>query len=335
MNPLEIVDPLCWNPGVPEPGQVTVEIPGSIIRESLQGTPSPATPLPSLLRWVSSWKNRLLTSPGFVLLQTDAGLPDLKLRQLYSRVAHALGQLNPRYGDFFDVKDQGLDHTKDSIPVSKTRADTGFHTDSSALEYSPQVVGLLCLQPALSGGESLLANAADLYCWLQHHHRESLLPLARPVKRDIITPGTLQNTDEIEKNAFPVLQLDHKGLHFRYMRYWITTAYQKLGRSLPEGLQEAMDWIDRFLADRGHVFSTYLKRGEILLANNWHLCHSRTAFTDATDGSRPRTLVRTWIDNVVPAGPLPGARGIGGPLPTETVGMAGMGFFWPATSSHS
>ena len=298
MNPLDRVTSLCWSPSVPEEHQVRIEMPDKLLKESIQETGLSGMPGHHLARWVSSWKNRLLESPGFVLLETAGDLTDSQLRQLYARVARALGTLNSRYGELFDVKDQGLDHTKDAIPVSKTRADTGFHTDSSAMEYCPQVVGLLCLQRAMTGGESRLANAADLCCWLRHHHPESLLALARPVHRDIITPGNRQNTDEIEKNAFPILQLNQHGLHFRYMRFWITTAYQKLGRPLPTGLQAAMDRVDRFLENSNHVFSTHLDRGEILFVNNHHLCHSRTAFTDAADGVRPRIMVRTWIDNV-------------------------------------
>lgn len=302
MNPLQIVKPLRWNKGVPTEDKVVIEIPARVINDCLDfmfSPPGMIPRLPSVSSWVDSWKRMLSQAPGFVCLRCSlSDLTDQELRLVYAIIAQSIGPLNHRYGEFFDVKDHGLDHTKSPVPISKTRACSGFHTDSSALEYSPEVVGLLCLHPGFQGGESLLANAADLYYWLCEQHPERLFPLSRPAKRDVITPGSVQNTAEIDRNEFPIFQLDHRGLHFRYMRFWITTAYQKLKRPMPEGLLDAMDHIDRFLDNDTHVFSRKLDRGEILFVNNRHLCHSRTAFSDRYNGAPPRTLVRTWIDHI-------------------------------------
>jgi hypothetical protein len=312
MNDFEIANKLRWHGGVPRLEQVAIEIPNRVIHECLDlrfgqsdeleesiRESDAILALPVMADWVATWKKTLLSGPGFVCLRATTGaLTDEELRLLYCLVAKAIGKLNQRYGAFFDVKDHGLDHTKSAIPISKTRACSGFHTDSSALRYSPEVVGLMCLQPSMQGGESLLANAADLYCWLHDHHEECLQPLSLAIKRDVITPGTPQNEEEIRKNAFPIIELDRRGLSFRYMRYWIATAYQKLKMPLPDGLIEAMDCIDQYLGASEHVFSMKLARGEMLFLNNRFLCHSRTAFTDGPDSSRKRTLVRTWIDAV-------------------------------------
>ena len=320
MNHYKIADKLRWNGRVPRIDQVVIEIPQPVINECLGFLVGQAEELETLAQksdeiltlpimgnWVATWKKHLLGGPGFVCLRaTDTALSDEELRLMYCVFARAIGKLNQRYGAFFDVKDHGLDHTKSAIPISKTRACSGFHTDSSALQYSPEVVGLMCLQPGMQGGESLLANAADLYCWLHDHHRESLGPLSFPIRRDVITPGTLQNEEEIRKNAFPIIEFNRRGLNFRYMRYWITTAYQKLKMPLPDGLNEAMDYIDQYLEASEHVFFMKLARGEMLFLNNRYLCHSRTAFTVGLDASRKRTLVRTWIDTVASSQRRPG-----------------------------
>ena len=310
MIPSPILKSLRWQGGVPDTDQVRIRIPLHLLQESSHRAtrrgfnhrlPNPETGESLLKPWVDTWKNRLLASPGFVLLASDDQAEDEELRKVYARVTRSLGHLNSRYGDFFDVRDRGLDHRKASIPVSKTNADTGFHTDSSARDYCPHVVGLLCLQPAEQGGESLLANAADLHAWLQRYHPATLPALCKPIHRDIITPGNQTHPKAVRNNSFPILKFDQQGLHFRYMRYWIVTAYQKLGRPLPTGLGDAMDHVDRFLSDSGKCFSTHLRRGEILLVNNRFLCHSRTAFVDSPEESKKRRLVRTWIDDVNPS----------------------------------
>ena len=312
MNHFEIANKLRWHGGVPRLEQVVIEIPNRVIRaclnlqfdqsdeleESIRESDA-ILALPVMADWVATWKNILLRNPGFVCLQTTTDpLTDGELRLLYSLLAKALGKLNQRYGAFFDVKDHGLDHTKSAIPISKTRAGSGFHTDSSSIQYNPEVVGLMCLQPSMQGGTSLLANAANLYCWLHEHHKKCLQPLSLSIKRDVITPGTLQNDEEIRNNEFPIIDFTRRGLSFRYMRYWITTAYDKLKMPLPVGLTAAMDVIDRYFEVSDHVFTINLSRGDMLFLNNRFLCHSRTAFTDGPDSSRKRTLVRTWIDAV-------------------------------------
>ena len=298
MNPESRLKRYRWHRQVPEKNRVMISLPPEMIDACLNQSPDGGRDK-QVDRWVCLWKSRITESPGFVCLQvTDDSLTDNDLRTVYSVVSRSIGNLNQRYGEFFDVKDRGLDHTQSAIPVSKTRACSGFHTDSSSVDYCPEAVGLLCLQPGFRGGESLIANAADLYCWMWKYHRESLRPLSAPVKRDVITPGTSQNQAEIDRNAFPVFRLCPRGLQFRYMRYWISRAYEKLGTMSPPGLEPAMDLVDRFFATPANVFRTHLCRGQMLFVNNTYLCHNRTAFVDHPDGVTKRTLVRTWIDEI-------------------------------------
>lgn len=294
-----------WRSHVPTASESSIRIPEEIVDACLEFVSCEPETFESgekVLRWTLALKQRMTGTPGFICFQVrEAGYTDNDLRKIYSALARSIGDLNNRYGEFFDVKDRGLDHTKQAIPVSKTRASTGFHTDSSAANYCPEIVGLLCLQPATAGGESLLANAVNLYSWLAENHPASLKALTRPIKRDVITPGTRQNLAAINANAFPVFTRSHSTVHFRYMRYWIETAYRKLEQPLPKGLRKAMNLIDGYLIEPANTYSRMLVRGEMLFVNNHQLCHSRTAFTDSPDPRRKRVLVRTWIDRVHPA----------------------------------
>ncbi|MGV2389786.1 MAG UNVERIFIED_CONTAM: TauD/TfdA family dioxygenase [Microcystis novacekii LVE1205-3] len=74
------------------------------------------------------------------------------MRLIYAFISRIFGLLNQRYGYFFDVIDRGMDYTKEAIPVSMTNAETGYHTDSTAKNYFPDIVGLLCLASADEGG---------------------------------------------------------------------------------------------------------------------------------------------------------------------------------------
>ena len=156
-------------------------------------------------------------------------------------------------GLLFDVKDRNLDYTQSAIPVSKTNAATGFHTDSTAAEYYPDIVGLLCLQPASEGGYSQIKNAVDLYYWIKQYYPEDIKLLSEPIIRDIITPGTPSSFEQIKHNRFPVFDFDSSGFIFRYMKYWIITGYEKSGISLPKGLSQALNRVDSYLNSQEHM----------------------------------------------------------------------------------
>ena len=240
------------------------------------------------------WLQQLNASPGALRVTTGSHYSESELRRLYAVTSRALGWINNRYTYFFDVMDRGLDYTKEAIPVSKTKAETGYHTDSTAKHYFPDIIGLLCLQPAKSGGESLITNAANLLHYITDQHPELKDLLHQAWCRDVITPGTVNNTEAILANDIPIYQYDADGgVIFRYMRYWIESALVKLGRDIPSELTKALDIIDNYFAAPEHAMCFRLERGDMLFVNNRFLCHNRTAFED---GENPRVYVRAWIN---------------------------------------
>ncbi|MFM7233398.1 MAG: TauD/TfdA family dioxygenase [Flavobacteriales bacterium] len=245
--------------------------------------------------YIEDWRKQLTDAPGALRLQTAESYTDQELRLLYAMISRALGYINNRYTYFFDVMDRGLDYTKEAIPVSKTKAETGYHTDSTAKTYYPDFVGLLCLQPAIQGGESLLANAANLYSFLQTNFPQWNEWMHTPLCRDVITPGTIQNIDAIRANDIPLFQSDEQGgVVFRYMRYWIESAFEKLNNPAPAELTDLLNTIDSFFANAENAMCFRLDRGDMLFVNNRFLCHNRTAFSD---GANPRVYVRAWIND--------------------------------------
>ena len=240
------------------------------------------------------WLQQLNASPGALRVTTGSHYSESELRRLYAVTSRALGWINNRYTYFFDVMDRGLDYTKEAIPVSKTKAETGYHTDSTAKHYFPDIIGLLCLQPAKSGGESLITNAANLLHYITDQHPELKDLLHQAWCRDVITPGTVNNTEAILANDIPIYQYDADGgVIFRYMRYWIESALVKLGRDIPSELTKALDIIDNYFAAPEHAMCFRLERGDMLFVNNRFLCHNRTAFVD---GEKPRVYLRAWIN---------------------------------------
>lgn len=235
--------------------------------------------------------------PGFFIINT--GISDkneLLQREVYGKICSVLGTLNKRYGEFYDVKDYGGDYRLSRIPVSQTHETTGFHTDSSALNYYPKYVGLLCVRPAKSGGESLLANGIDFLEYTRHSNPEYRSLLKIPVIRDIVTPGTEFSMKNLRANCFPVLSDEDNYPVFRYMRYWIERGHEKAEIPLSKNYTEVLDALDQFLNKPENQFIYPMKAGDILIFNNTFLLHNRTAYIDNSDVGKERLMVRTWID---------------------------------------
>ena len=163
---------------------------------------SPDLVTPRLVAFAEGITARLTRGDGLVCLKGLADtLPDpIDRRAFHLAMADALGEVLTQYGRLFEIRDRGVDHTKDSIPVSMTSAPTGFHTDSSRRDIVPDYVGLLCERPAASGGDSLVANALNVFRELAATRPEVLAVLERPFVRDVVTPGVPKTREARARN---------------------------------------------------------------------------------------------------------------------------------------
>src|SRR5690242_9414396 len=124
---------------------------------------SPASfPLPSLGPVLRAVLAELLEGRGFVMLR---GLPVRRYSReeqaiAYMGVGSYLGHVrsqNARGHLLGHVKDLGLDIRDTNVRYYQTNRRLEYHTDSV------DVVGLLCLQEAKTGGESFIASSMTLY----------------------------------------------------------------------------------------------------------------------------------------------------------------------------
>jgi hypothetical protein len=300
---------LAWNNNTPEIHDIKQYVPENLVKpcpnlikncnvdRDLLTEASKTAYFNQLTKWSNKNLPKILTNPGISLLKIpDRDLDNDKIKSLYYIISLGLGKLNDRYGELFEVKDRNLDYKKDAIPVSKTNASTGFHTDSTAFQYSPDIVGLLCLQPGKTGGESIIANAASLYLWLKKYYPKSIPILSKDIIRDVITPGSNIDVEAIKKNRFPIFSYQTGLFKFRYMRYWIISGHEKCNKILPEELIKGLDHIDKFFERKERQINYNMERGDILYINNNFICHNRTEYNDYEDLERKRTLIRTWIN---------------------------------------
>ena len=194
------------------------------------------------------------------------------------------------------VRDVGADSRDPNVRIYQTRERQTFHTDSS------DVVGLLCLNEAREGGDSLLVSGVSLYNVLRRDRPDLLGYLFDEIatdRRGEVPPG--------EKPYFtiPVFNWHAGFLTGIYQRQYIDSAqrFPDAPRLTP-GHVEALDLFDRLATDPHLNFSMRLAPGDMQFVYNHSLLHDRTAFVDWPEQERRRHMLRLWLS-------IPGDR----PLP--------------------
>jgi hypothetical protein len=168
-----------------------------------------------------------------------------------------------------------------------------FHTDQAAAPEAmlPDLLALWCLQPAMSGGENILASGHALHDALLTHEPS----LAASLYRDAPFGRDADGVSDASPVLSPVFRmLDDGQVRVRYNEYFTQRGAQQLGIDLPRDQADALAFCEGLLAsgDLGEVLA--LEAGDLLLADNRVVLHNRTAYEDWPDGTSKRRLLRGW-----------------------------------------
>lgn len=188
------------------------------------------------------------------------------------------------------VQNLDLDINQTNVRGYQTTVQLAYHNDQS------DVIGLMCIRPAKSGGQSSLASAITIHNEMMQERPDLLKELYQPFYID--RRGELGREDEGDDPyyAMPVFSY-HKGLvSTRYIRGYIMSSqrFPDVPR-LTDKQIEAMDMFDAIAQRDGVALDFYMEPGDIQLANNYCVLHSRTTFEDHVEPEKRRHLLRVWL----------------------------------------
>lgn len=243
-------------------------------------------PIESLAGELNRWSEELENGLGFLLVR---GLPaerysDDDFQILTYGIGLHLGRpvrQNPKgdlLGNVAAVGDINDKHTR----VYETNLYLPYHTDPS------DVVGLMCVRKASEGGLSSLVSTAAVYNQILEQHREYLgLYYKRWYMAHLCQPDP----------ALTALFSFHEGkLSCRYLRQYIELGHEIMGLPLSRVEIEALDVFDSVLHDPANRLDMMMEPGDLQLANNNAVLHSRTGFVDHDDPAQRRKLLRLWLE---------------------------------------
>jgi len=252
--------------------------------------------LPLLAPRLRRVQDEVLQGRGFALLR---GVPVQQWGRRRSAIAFlligaCLGEVRPQnaHGHVLGhVRDMGLRSDDPSVRIYQTRERQTFHTDSC------DVVALLCLQRAKSGGHSALVSSTTLFNEMRRRRPDLAALLFAPLatdRRGEVGPG------QEPFFRIPVFNWSpddgHGQLSAIYQRQYIDSAqrFAQAPRLTPQ-VREALDMFDALSNDPALNFLMELQAGDIQLVHNHTLLHDRTDFEDWPEPERRRHLLRLWL----------------------------------------
>lgn len=254
---------------------------------ALTGTSFDPSRLPLARAFLAGIEREVMEGRGFVLLRgLSPELDDAMLRACYWLIANLLGRpiSQNSYGDrLCDVTDTGRELGGRRVRGYQTNAALKFHTDRCDL------VGLLCLRPAMMGGRSSIASAVTAYNHLIEQQPDLMAPLIAGMNYLNIEEG-----GDSSIRRLPVFHIQDGVLSVRYSRNSYETA-MKHGAPYTETERAALAAVDALAEDPALRLDMELERADIQLINNYTTLHSRTAFQDWPEAHRKRCMVRAWI----------------------------------------
>ncbi len=273
-------------------------------RDSVNLIPTDAAdfPLPRFAATLKEIRQELLYGRGFVLFR---GLPvdDFGKRATaiaFWAVSQHLGDgawsQNARGHVLGHVTNLGQSRANPAQRGPYSREEIPFHVDCA------DVVGLLCMETPVSGGESSIASSVAVHNEMLKRRPDLVRVLADPYDRD--------RRDEIPRGMKPWYRLPVFNYHRGYFSATIEPTYigsahrfdavPEMTPAQQEALRMAQDIAAELRFDQG------FSRGDMQFLNNHVVFHTRRGYTDHEDPDRKRHLLRIWL-KALDGRPLPDA----------------------------
>ncbi len=250
-------------------------------------------PLPTLGQELKGLQQEVIEGRGFALIR---GLPVDRYRieeaaTAYFGIGTWLGSArsqNAKGHVLGHVRDLGRDAVNDpTARIYQTRERQTFHTDSS------DIVALLCLKTAQSGGLSAIVSSMTIYNEM-YKRRPDLL-------QELFVAFATDRRGEVPEGKLPYFEIPvfnwYEGfLSAIYSRRYIESAQRFDAVSpLTASQVEALNLFDELANDPDINLFMEFKPGDIQFVHNHTLLHDRTAFEDWPDPANKRHLLRLWL----------------------------------------
>ncbi len=249
-------------------------------------------PLPTLSARIRQWRDAVGEGIGFQVIR---GVPverwsrddaELFFWCLGLHLGRPGGQ-NPQGDLLGHVTDTNASKTDPMVRLYQTSANIDYHCDAA------DVVGLLCLKKAKSGGQSRIVSSVTVFNELVKRRPDLVARLFEPFQLD-----SRGESKDDAPGSIPITPCCHAGgklrtfYHSDYFRSAVRHA------EVPPFTQDEralLDTYEQIAAEPGIYLDMDLQPGDIQLLSNHTNLHARTDYEDHEDPAERRHLLRLWL----------------------------------------
>ena len=240
---------------------------------------------------VRAWREEVMNGSGLLIL---SGFPvDRYSKDELGMIHFGLGThfgaamsqsvMGDRLGHVVNV---GGKDPKERAYRNSTELD--MHTDAC------DVVAMMCLQKAQSGGYSGYVSAISIYNEILARQPQ-LLPVLFEGFHYHRFGEEAPGESPVTEDRIPVFSFSDGLLSVNYLRSYIEMAAEYLQTPLSEEQVAALDLVDEIALDERFALKFITQPGEAVFFNNLTVLHNRTAFEDSPVEAQKRHLLRLWL----------------------------------------
>ncbi|AJP74275.1 TauD/TfdA family dioxygenase [Sphingomonas hengshuiensis] len=252
-------------------------------------------PLVACADAVAAWRQDVDFGRGFVLvrgLRTQL-YSDILSSAIYYVLGLHMGDpiRQNEMGDLIDHVYATSDKTMDDPTAlsSKVRDKLVYHSDSS------DIVALMCLRPAKSGGASCLVSGAEIYNEILRRRPDLAPLLLEPFHWDW---RRQDHSAPADTYTSPVISMVDGVFSMYAGSLYILTAQDYPGvPKLTEDQIEVLRLFDEITYEPGMAIEMDFRPGDIQWLSNYAALHARTSFDDWPEAQRRRHLLRLWLSS--------------------------------------
>ncbi|MDP6978889.1 MAG: TauD/TfdA family dioxygenase [Myxococcota bacterium] len=249
-------------------------------------------PLPGLKNTIDGWRDELASGRGFVLIK---GLPierfsEEDIERFFWCFGLHLGQpggQNPQGHLLGHVRDTGARATDEFVRLYQTTAQIEYHCDAA------DVVGLLCMQRAKTGGKSRIVSSVSVYNELCKQRPDLAARLFEPLSLDI--RDAKADAPVRFMPVQPSCYSDGELRTFYHSDYFRSVQRHDDAPRHSELERDLLDTYEAIALTPGMYLDLELEPGDIQLVSNHTVLHARTEYEEWPEPERRRHLLRLWL----------------------------------------
>lgn len=249
-------------------------------------------PLPLLAPRISEWRAQLADGLGFAVIR---GVPVARWSQAQAELffwcfglhVGKPGEQNPDGHLLGHVIDTGANQQDPAARLYKTAENIDYHCDAA------DVVGLLCLKKAKTGGHSRIVSSVTVFNELVKRRPDLVPRLFEPFQLDIRDREVNEAGSTLPIQ--PACYADGRLWTFYHADYFRSVERHRDIPPLTALELELLDTYEAIASEPGMYVDMDLQPGDIQLLSNHTNLHARTEYEDYEDPAERRHLLRLWL----------------------------------------